>query len=843
MRIGLKAFFALAVMVGLLSWGGVALADEGVHYVPVAHTPTYADYLGTLTINGAPAQVGDEVGVFDPHGDCCGSYAVETAGNYGMLHVYGDDTQVAPYDGARTGDTLTFKVWHPTGLAGGTEWTGGQVTFSATPPTWADQQQNTINITATTPPPAHTLTVTGIPDEPGFGFQQQMTLHLNNYAVDSHGDDTLTWVATCPANLTGHNFTVAINQTTGVATITAPGNWVGSETWRFTATCNGTSPLTAHDDAVFTVSCTPITISHISLANHIPNGGSTPLYLDDCVTIPDSSCATLAQLTWTTSGNSNLTVTINPTTHVATIAAPNNCWAGTEGVTFHSIDSLGNHVDSNAVQITVDDIDRVPHWAGGNAPSPTVNVSHMGTATLNLASLITDLGPSGCTHDETSVVWSTPDAHNKFSIAFNTPSAGVATITALSGFSGSQNIGLMATDPQLNALTGATLTVTIANPTWTATQMVNGVSQEWQSEVTLNPLSELRINLQASTQDVTIAAVDPDSAYSPPASNVTFEQANGAGLWSFRPSFSQADHTYAVQFTGTYTSGSLTPKTVTIHVPAVLTPVTTLPAATTGAEATQVSQTVTSEENAALAGATITIPPAALQSVTINGDAQETITVQVDTLNTSALPPLPPGQFGLPVHLGPDGAQFSAPVTITIPYTGTLPDPLVVVYFDITHGVWSTSGITDVTANTANHTLTFKTTHFSVFTGAQGATTPTASTSTSSSGWCFIATAAFGSPLEAHVALLREFRDKFLLTNGLGHAFVDFYYSHSPALASFISQHPALRMMARGSLYPVAGMAYLALHGSPWQWGALLLLLGGALALGLRYVRRGEVKA
>jgi hypothetical protein len=39
------------------------------------------------------------------------------------------------------------------------------------------------------------------------------------------------------------------------------------------------------------------------------------------------------------------------------------------------------------------------------------------------------------------------------------------------------------------------------------------------------------------------------------------------------------------------------------------------------------------------------------------------------------------------------------------------------------------------------------------------------------------------------VKALREFHERYLLTNPFGQAFVDFYYAHSPPVADFISEH------------------------------------------------------
>ena len=68
---------------------------------------------------------------------------------------------------------------------------------------------------------------------------------------------------------------------------------------------------------------------------------------------------------------------------------------------------------------------------------------------------------------------------------------------------------------------------------------------------------------------------------------------------------------------------------------------------------------------------------------------------------------------------------------------------------------------------------------------------------------CFIATAAYGSGLAPEVLTLREFRDRYLLTNGPGQAFVDWYYRVSPPVAAFIAEHESLKTAVRWGLTPV----------------------------------------
>lgn len=72
---------------------------------------------------------------------------------------------------------------------------------------------------------------------------------------------------------------------------------------------------------------------------------------------------------------------------------------------------------------------------------------------------------------------------------------------------------------------------------------------------------------------------------------------------------------------------------------------------------------------------------------------------------------------------------------------------------------------------------------------------------------CFIATAAYGSPMAQDVKLLRAFRDQYLLTNVPGRKFVEFYYTVSPPVADHIRNNETLRSVIRTGLRPLVELS------------------------------------
>jgi hypothetical protein len=103
----------------------------------VSGTPYLTIVYGSVQLDGTGAPVGTIVEAVSPRDDVVGCFVVHTAGYYGTMYVYGEDSAAnPPIPGMRDGETVTFRVdglvataspllvWH-------NDWTPHQIALSA----------------------------------------------------------------------------------------------------------------------------------------------------------------------------------------------------------------------------------------------------------------------------------------------------------------------------------------------------------------------------------------------------------------------------------------------------------------------------------------------------------------------------------------------------------------------------------------------------------------------------------------------------------------------------------------------------------------------------------------
>lgn len=67
----------------------------------------------------------------------------------------------------------------------------------------------------------------------------------------------------------------------------------------------------------------------------------------------------------------------------------------------------------------------------------------------------------------------------------------------------------------------------------------------------------------------------------------------------------------------------------------------------------------------------------------------------------------------------------------------------------------------------------------------------------STSSDCFVATAAFGTPLQAEIQILREWRDSELSFSLAGRQFIDIYYKVGPHIARLVEKNKFIARISR----------------------------------------------
>jgi hypothetical protein len=183
------------------------------------------------------------------------------------------------------------------------------------------------------------------------------TISLDNYVSDVDNSDVqMTWTYSGNVQLT-------VSIVNRVATITTPNaGWNGAETITFKATDPG--GLWDEDSATFTVTADNAPPVVGDIPNQTVAEGSTfsTIILDNYVTDIDNSDV---QMTWTYSGNVQLTVSI--VNRIATITIPNADWYGSEMITFRATD-LGGLSDDDQAIFTVTADNAPPNTP--SSPSP-----------------------------------------------------------------------------------------------------------------------------------------------------------------------------------------------------------------------------------------------------------------------------------------------------------------------------------------------------------------------------------------------------------------------------------------------------------------------------------------
>ena len=79
----------------------------------------------------------------------------------------------------------------------------------------------------------------------------------------------------------------------------------------------------------------------------------------------------------------------------------------------------------------------------------------------------------------------------------------------------------------------------------------------------------------------------------------------------------------------------------------------------------------------------------------------------------------------------------------------------------------------------------------------------------SQGGGCFIATAAFDSPMALEVQYLCKFRDEYLTTNPFGKKLVEIYYTYSPPFARYIETRAWVKSIVQRILRPIVFLVKL----------------------------------
>jgi len=303
------------------------------------------------------------------------------------------------------------------------EWVGSEtISFRATDPGGLyGEDQAVFSVTAENKAPV----VSDIPDQTVLEGGSFATINLDDYVSDIDNDDSeIVW------NVSG-NTQLGVTITNRVATISIPdAEWSGAETLTFQATDPG--GLSDDDAATFTVSAVndnPV-MTDIPDQSIVAGGAFASINLDDFVSDIDNPDA---ELSWSVSGDSHLSVTI--TDRVA-VVVPQTGWVGEETLTFRATDP-GALFAEDAVKFTVRAANQAP--VVSDIPDQTIDEGGA-FAAINLDDYVAD--PD---NTDAELTW----AFSGNSVLTVSITNHVATITPPdASWNGSETITFRASDPE-----------------------------------------------------------------------------------------------------------------------------------------------------------------------------------------------------------------------------------------------------------------------------------------------------------------------------------------------------------------------------------------------------------
>ena len=343
------------------------------------------------------------------------------------------------------------------------EWVGEEtITFTAEDLDGAtDSDSATFTVTPVNDPPV----VGDIPNQTIAEGESFTAINLDDYVEDAEDEDSdISWTFS-------GNIELIVSIVDRVAIISVPNaDWNGTETITFTA--EDLDGATDDDNASFTV--TPI--NDAPVVSDIPGEtiaeGETfaTINLDDYVTDVDDPDA---DITWTTSGEVDLTVNI--VDRVATIIIPDVNWNGTETITFIAEDT-GHATGSDSATFTVTPVNDAP--VVGDIPGETI-VEGETFATINLDDYVDDVDDL-----DADIAWTTGgEVELIVSIVDR-----VATIDVPSAeWNGSETITFTATDTNLATDSDdATFTVNAVNDPPVVSDIPDQTIEEGETFLTIN---------------------------------------------------------------------------------------------------------------------------------------------------------------------------------------------------------------------------------------------------------------------------------------------------------------------------------------------------------------------